>query len=91
MKDGLIIEEAGLDCVPEAFADRGYRTDGSLVPRDQPGALIEDPHEVDESGRRTLLVEAARRPVTGFSPPFARVAAIIARSRAVTRIEHWAK
>ena len=28
----------------EAFVDRGYNGDGSLVPRDQPGALIDDPH-----------------------------------------------
>jgi 5-oxoprolinase (ATP-hydrolysing) subunit A len=27
----------------EAFADRGVRADGSLVPRGEPGALIEDP------------------------------------------------
>jgi UPF0271 protein len=26
----------------EGFADRGYRADGSLIPRDQPGALITD-------------------------------------------------
>ena len=26
----------------EVFADRGYMPDGSLVPRSQPGALIED-------------------------------------------------
>jgi UPF0271 protein len=35
--------EAGLRFVPEAFADRRYRPDGSLVPRDEPGALIADP------------------------------------------------
>ena len=35
--------DAGLRPVPEAFLDRGYRADGSLVPRDQPGALVEDP------------------------------------------------
>ena len=28
----------------EAFVDRGYSPDGSLVSRDQPGALIDDPH-----------------------------------------------
>lgn len=28
----------------EAFVDRGYSADGSLVPRGQPGALIDDPH-----------------------------------------------
>ncbi|MBD9662612.1 UPF0271 protein [Variovorax paradoxus] len=33
---------AGLTPVEEVFADRGYMPDGSLVPRSQPGALIED-------------------------------------------------
>lgn len=35
-------ERAGLRAVAEVFADRGYRADGSLVPRSQPGAFIED-------------------------------------------------
>jgi len=38
-------ERAGLRAVAEVFADRGYRADGSLVPRDQPGAFIHDPAE----------------------------------------------
>jgi UPF0271 protein len=33
---------AGLAVVPEAFADRGYTADGSLVPRSQPGAVLHD-------------------------------------------------
>ena len=33
---------AGLPVVEEAFCDRGYRADGSLVPRDQPGAVLHD-------------------------------------------------
>lgn len=33
--------EAGLVAIEEGFADRGYRADGSLVPRSEPGALIE--------------------------------------------------
>lgn len=32
--------EAGLRVAAEAFADRGYRADGSLQPRREPGALI---------------------------------------------------
>lgn len=32
--------EAGLRVASEAFADRGYRDDGSLQPRREPGALI---------------------------------------------------
>jgi 5-oxoprolinase (ATP-hydrolysing) subunit A len=31
---------------PEAFADRRYRPDGSLLPRSQPGAVLTDPEEV---------------------------------------------
>ncbi len=40
--------EAGLRTVEEAFADRGYRADGSLVPRNQPGAVLHDPEAVAE-------------------------------------------
>lgn len=32
----------GLHAIAEVFADRGYRDDGSLIPRGQPGALIDD-------------------------------------------------
>ena len=34
---------AGLRYLREGFADRATRPDGSLVPRSEPGALIEDP------------------------------------------------
>jgi len=34
---------AGLPFVREAFLDRGYLPDGSLVPRTRPGALLADP------------------------------------------------
>lgn len=33
---------AGVPAVTEAFADRGYRADGTLVPRGQPGDLLVD-------------------------------------------------
>ena len=33
----------GLPFVREAFLDRGYLADGSLVPRGEPGALLDDP------------------------------------------------
>ena len=35
-------ERYGLVTREEVFADRGYQADGSLVPRSQPGALIEN-------------------------------------------------
>ncbi len=36
----------GLQAAEEAFADRGYRADGTLVPRGEPGALVESPDDV---------------------------------------------
>lgn len=33
--------------VPEGFADRGYAPNGSLIPRDKPGAILEDPNEIE--------------------------------------------
>jgi 5-oxoprolinase (ATP-hydrolysing) subunit A len=36
-------EAHGLSYVPEAFADRAYLPDGSLLPRNVPGAVIDDP------------------------------------------------
>ena len=44
---------AGLVAVEEVFADRGYRADGSLVPRSQPGAMLDDENQVLE---RTLAM-----------------------------------
>jgi UPF0271 protein len=34
---------AGLPAVAEAFADRAYQSDGTLVPRGTPGAVLTDP------------------------------------------------
>ncbi|WP_420114518.1 LamB/YcsF family protein [Pseudactinotalea sp.] len=39
---------AGLLAVPEAFADRGYLPNGALVPRGQPGAVLDDPDLVTQ-------------------------------------------
>ncbi|HEY8877305.1 MAG TPA: 5-oxoprolinase subunit PxpA, partial [Roseateles sp.] len=61
-------EHAGLRAVAEVFADRGYRADGSLVPRSQPGALI---HDTDEAVARTLRMvrEGVVRAVSGEIVP----------------------
>lgn len=39
---------AGLNAAGEAFADRRYLPDGSLMPRSRPGAVLDDPAEVAE-------------------------------------------
>jgi UPF0271 protein len=44
---------AGLPIVAEAFPDRAYRADGSLVPRSEPGAVI---HDADAVAVRALAL-----------------------------------
>lgn len=41
-------EKAGLRAVPEAFADRGYTPEGTLVSRRDPGAVLHDAAQVTE-------------------------------------------
>jgi UPF0271 protein len=64
---GSRLEALGANQCPfiaEGFADRRYRPDGSLVPRAQPDAFLEDPAEavrqaewlLREKGVRTLCV-----------------------------------
>ncbi|MGC5257449.1 LamB/YcsF family protein [Gordonia sp. DT218] len=38
--------QAGIPFITEAFADRGYRPDGTLVPRTEPGAVLTDSGEI---------------------------------------------
>jgi UPF0271 protein len=85
-----LIEEAaagGIRGAREAFLDRGYRPDGTLVSRNEHGALIQDP---DAAGARavalarhepikavdgtTLIVDADSLCVHGDSPRAASIA-----------------
>lgn len=60
--------EAGLPFVHEAFLDRGYRADGSLVPRGEPGALLHEPDQVAARAVR-LVREGVVDAVDGTSMP----------------------
>ncbi|PZQ02375.1 MAG: LamB/YcsF family protein [Variovorax paradoxus] len=54
--------DAGLRVVAEAFADRGYAPDGTLLPRGTPGAVLHDPVRVAQRMQRLVqdgVVEAA--------------------------------
>lgn len=44
--------DAGLATIAEAFADRGYTPEGTLVPRSEPGALLPDTDAVVERALR---------------------------------------
>lgn len=50
--------DAGLPVYAEGFADRAYRADGTLLPRDKPGAVITD---ADEVVARALLMAVDQR------------------------------
>lgn len=73
--------DAGLTVIAEAFADRAYESDGSLVSRRKPGAVLDDPVLIAErvvelvrTGRVTavdgsrVVVEAASICLHGDSP-----------------------
>jgi UPF0271 protein len=80
----------GLRCAEEAFADRAYTARGTLLPRSQPGAVIEDPRLVAERvsamarERRVVAVDGTAVPVAadtvcihGDTPGAAEVAAAV--------------
>ncbi len=50
-------EQAGLRVAREIFADRAFNADGSLVPRSQPGAIIEEPEELIARSLKMVLEE----------------------------------
>jgi 5-oxoprolinase (ATP-hydrolysing) subunit A len=61
---------AGLTVVGEGFADRGYRPDGRLVARTEPGALVRDPAVVAERAAR-MAVAGTVTAVDGTDVPCA--------------------
>lgn len=80
--------EAGLTGVPEAFADRAYTAEGSLVPRSEAGSVVTDEDAVVrralafavegsvEAADGTAVAVAARSLcVHGDTPNAARIAA----------------
>jgi UPF0271 protein len=85
-----LIEEAaaqGIRGAREAFLDRGYRSDGTLVPRNEEGALLEDPEaaavravalarhlSIEATDGTMLLLDADSLCVHGDSPHAASIA-----------------
>ncbi|GAP56096.1 UPF0271 protein Arth_0093 [Arthrobacter sp. Hiyo6] len=59
-----LAEAAGLRAVSEAFADRAYNPDGTLVSRTLPGAVLKDPALVAEHVLR-MAADSAIRTVDG--------------------------
>jgi 5-oxoprolinase (ATP-hydrolysing) subunit A len=57
-------EQSGIRTVTEAFADRGYTAKATLVPRSQPGALLDDPTLVAQR-MVDMLITGRMRSVDG--------------------------
>lgn len=62
--------DAGLATATEAFVDRGYAADGTLVPRDRPGALVTDPRQAAARAVR-IATEGVVTAVDGTEVPIA--------------------
>jgi 5-oxoprolinase (ATP-hydrolysing) subunit A len=58
----------GLRVALEGFADRAYRENGTLVPRDRPGAMIEDP-EIAVGRAVRMVTEGLVITITGKAIP----------------------
>ena len=95
-----LAEVAGLTTVAEAFADRGYRDDGTLVSRREPGALLHDPVQVAErmvrlvtdgelvaAGGTVIAVRAGSICVHGDSPGAVAMARAVRDALAAAGIE----
>ena len=49
-----IAEASGIPIIREGFADRAYTSDGRLVPRSEPGAVLDDPKTVAAQAVRLM-------------------------------------
>lgn len=59
-----LADDAGIPCVREVFADRGYTDAGTLVRRGTRGALLHDPAEIADRAAR-MVVEGVVLSATG--------------------------
>jgi UPF0271 protein len=78
---------AGLAAVPEGFADRGYRADGSLVPRGQPGDLLDEAAAARQAVALARSGDVRSLCVHGDSPAAVRIAEQIVGELASAGVE----
>jgi 5-oxoprolinase (ATP-hydrolysing) subunit A len=84
------VELAGVRTIAEAFADRGYRADGSLVARGENGDLLTDPsaaaaqavsiaarHQVTTGDGTVVLIDAETLCIHGDTPGAAEIGSAV--------------
>lgn len=74
------VAAVGLPTVSEGFADRAYAADGGLVPRTEPGALLEDPEEVADQAVRLVSAGGVQSLCLHGDSPGAVAAAVAVRT-----------
>jgi UPF0271 protein len=72
---GRVARLAGDRALAEVFAERGYKPDGTLIPRGEPGDLIRDPREV---ARRLSALRGDTICIHADSPNAVRIARAVA-------------
>lgn len=88
-----VADAIGFPLVREAYADRGYRPDGLLVPRSEPGAVLHDPVAVADRAVRlarfgeikavdgsVLMTEARSLCIHGDTPEAIEMARAVQRA-----------
>jgi len=80
-----VARELGLPYAREGFADRGVREDGSLVPRGEPGAMIDDPERAAARAREIVASGAVDTICVHGDGPSALAIARAVRSALETR------
>jgi 5-oxoprolinase (ATP-hydrolysing) subunit A len=78
---------SGLLAVAEGFADRGYRPDGSLVPRSEPGAMLGVDDAVRQGVRLALGGSVATLCVHGDEPGAVKLAAELRAALAAAGVD----
>jgi UPF0271 protein len=69
-----VADALGMEPIAEAFADRAYRSDGTLLPRSEPGAVLTDPAVV--AARAVAIATERRVTAVDGSPVEVRVRSI---------------
>lgn len=68
--------QAGVGFIREGFADRGYDSNGSLLPRGAEGAILSDPNEIAEQVRN-LAAQVESICIHGDTPGCVEIAELV--------------
>jgi UPF0271 protein len=86
-KMAIAARSAGTPVIREAFADRRYAADGSLVPRKEPGSLLSITEAADQAARLAATGTVIARGGTALALPFDTICIHADMDEAVRRLQ----